>query len=51
MKKADDDKPIIEESGKGLRVSVVPVNGVRDLEIDDEAKVSLDDKGMSFVPT
>jgi hypothetical protein len=50
MRKADDGKPVVDATGKGLGVRGVPVNGVVDLDLDDEGKVILNGKGMSVAP-
>ena len=50
MKKGDDQKPIVDATGKGLGVRGIPVNGVVDVDLDDEGFVALNGKGMSVVP-
>jgi len=50
MKKAINDKPIVDATGKGLGVRVEPVNGVVDIDVDDEGMVLLNGKGMSVAP-
>ena len=47
MKKDDDDKPVVDATGKGLGVRGVPVNNMVDVDLDREGKVILNDKGMS----
>ncbi|HZZ18664.1 MAG TPA: hypothetical protein VFE25_04810, partial [Opitutaceae bacterium] len=50
MKKAEDDKPVVDATGKGLGVRGVPVNGVTDVDLDDQGNVVLNGKGMSVAP-
>jgi hypothetical protein len=50
MKKAEDGKPAVEASGKGLGVRGMPVNGVADVDLDDQDNVILNGKGMSVAP-
>src|SRR5437764_15404687 len=50
MRKAEDDKPVVDATGKGLGVRGTPVNGVTDVDLDGEGKVILNDKGMSVAP-
>jgi hypothetical protein len=50
MKKADDDKPIVDVTGKGLGVRGTPVNGVTDVDLDVQNNVVLSGKGMSVAP-
>ncbi|HEY2154842.1 MAG TPA: hypothetical protein VGH33_04385 [Isosphaeraceae bacterium] len=47
MKQAEDGKPVVEASAKGLGVRVT---GVRDVDLDDQGNVVLDGKGMSVAP-
>ncbi len=50
MKKAEDGKPVVDASGKGLGVRGAPVNGVADVDLDDQDRVVLNGKGMSVAP-
>jgi hypothetical protein len=50
MRKADDGKPLVDATGRGLGVRGAPVNGVLDVDLDDEGKVVLNSKGMSVAP-
>ena len=50
MKKAEDGKPVVDASGKGLGVRGTPVNGVTDVDLDDQGRVALNGKGMSVAP-
>jgi hypothetical protein len=50
MRKGDDGKPLIEATGKGLGVRGQPVNGVVDVDLDQDGKVILNSKGMSVAP-
>ncbi len=50
MKKANDGKPVVDDSGKGLGVRGVPVNGKIDVDLDQDGNVVLNDKGMSVAP-
>jgi hypothetical protein len=47
MKKAEDDKPVVEPSAKGLGVRVA---GNTDVDLDDRGNVILNGKGMSVAP-
>jgi hypothetical protein len=51
MRKADDGKPLVDMSGKGLGVRGEPVNGVVDVDIDQGGNVVLNGKGMSVAPS
>ena len=51
MRKAEDDKPIVDATGKRLGVRGTPVNGKQDVDLDDDGKVVLNDKGMSVAPS
>ena len=51
MKKDNDDRPFVDETGKGLGVRVTPVNGVVDIDVDDAGMVLLNGKGMSVAPS
>src|SRR3954449_5051421 len=51
MRKADDDRPVVDATGKGLGVRGVPYNGVTDVDLDEAGNVVLNGKGMSVVPT
>ena len=51
MRKADDGKPSVEATGKGLGARGEPVNGVVDINLDAESKVILNGKGMSVAPS
>ena len=51
MRKGDDEKPLIEATGKGLGVRGQPVNGVVDVDLDQDGKVILNFKGMSVAPS
>jgi hypothetical protein len=51
MRKAADNKPVIDATGKGLGVRGTPVNGVADVDLDTDGNVLLNNKGMSVVPT
>jgi hypothetical protein len=50
MRREPDDKPTVDETGKGLGVRTVPVNGITDVDLDDERRVVLNGKGMSVAP-
>jgi hypothetical protein len=50
MRKADDDLPIVDASGKGLGVRGTPVNGIVDVDLDEGGNVILNGKGMSVAP-
>jgi hypothetical protein len=50
MKKDGDGKPVVDATGKGLGVRGVPVNTVVDVDLDEEGRVILNDKGMSVAP-
>lgn len=50
MKKDDDDKPVVEATGKGLGVRGEPVNGQTDVDLDPQGRVLLNRKGMSVAP-
>jgi hypothetical protein len=50
MKKGEDDKPVVEDSAKGLGVRGTPVHGVVDVDLDREDRVILNGKGMSVAP-
>jgi hypothetical protein len=47
MRKDEDGKPRIASDGKGLGVRGAPVNGVTDVDLDEEGRVVLNVKGMS----
>jgi hypothetical protein len=51
MKKGEDDKPVVEDSVKGLGVRGTPVHGVVDVDLDPENRVILNGKGMSVAPS
>jgi hypothetical protein len=51
MRKADDGKPLVDATGKGLGVRGAPVNGVVDVDLDQEGNVILNGKGMSVAPS
>ncbi len=51
MRKADDGKPVVDATGKGLGVRGEPVNGVVDVDLDQDDKVILNGKGLSVAPT
>ena len=51
MRKADDGKPIVDATGKGLGVRGEPVNGVIDVDIGQRGEVILNGKGMSVAPS
>ena len=50
MRKGDDDRPVVEATGKGLGVRHVPINGLADIDLDESGRVLLNDKGMSVAP-
>jgi hypothetical protein len=50
MKKDGDGKPVVDATGKGLGVRGIPVNNVVDVDLDEEGRVILNDKGMSVAP-
>jgi hypothetical protein len=50
MRKGDDGKPLVDASGRGLGVRGEPVNGIADVDLDDEGNVILNRKGMSVAP-
>jgi hypothetical protein len=50
MKKDDDDKPVVEATGKGLGVRGEPVNEQTDVDLDPQGRVLLNRKGMSVAP-
>ncbi len=50
MKKEADDKPVVDATGKGLGVRNEPVNGVVDIDVDDDGMVLMNGKGMSVAP-
>src|SRR5262249_36980623 len=50
MRKADDGKPVVDATGKGLGVRGTPVNGVVDVDLDRHGNVILNGKGMSVAP-
>jgi hypothetical protein len=50
MKKADDGKPVVDVSGKGLGVRGTPVIGVVDVDLDHSGNVILNGKGLSVAP-
>jgi hypothetical protein len=50
MKKDQDDKPVVDTSGKGLGVRTTPVNGISDVDLDEAGRVLRNAKGMSVVP-
>jgi hypothetical protein len=50
MRKADDGKPLVEATGKGLGVRGQPVNGIVDVDLDQDGNVILNSKGMSVAP-
>jgi len=50
MRKADDDKPVVDATGKGLGVRGTPVNGVADVDLNKDGTVVPNGKGMSVVP-
>src|SRR5437764_4287925 len=51
MRKGTDDKPVVDATGKGLGVRGSPVNGIVDVDLDEDGKVVLNGKGMSVSPT
>jgi hypothetical protein len=51
MRKKDDGKPLVDPTGKGLGVRGQPVNGVVDVDLDQDGKVILNSKGMSVAPS
>jgi hypothetical protein len=51
MRKTDDGKPRVDASGKGLGVRGKPVNGVVDVDVDQDGQVILNGKGMSVAPS
>lgn len=51
MRKADDGRPKVDGTGKGLGVRGEPVNGVVDVDIDEGGNVILNGKGMSVAPS
>ncbi len=51
MRKAGDGKPFVDATGKGLGVRGEPVNGVVDVNLDEEGKVVLNGKKMSVAPS
>ncbi len=50
MRKEGNDRPIVDATGKGLGVRGTPVNGVVDVDLDDDRRVLLNGKGMSVAP-
>jgi hypothetical protein len=46
----DDGKPTVDATGKGLGVRGIPVNGVIDVDLDEDGNVILNAKGMSVAP-
>ena len=50
MRKSEDEKPLVDATGKGLGVRGEPVHGVVDVDLDCEGKVILNGKGMSVAP-
>ena len=50
MRKGDDQKPLVDATGKGLGVRGEPVNGVIDVDLDLDGTVILNSKGMSVAP-
>ncbi len=50
MRREPDGKPTVDETGKGLGVRAAPVNGITDVDLDDERRVVLNGKGMSVAP-
>lgn len=50
MRKETDDKPIVDASGKGLGVRIVPINGICDVDLDADGNIVLNGKGMSVAP-
>lgn len=50
MRKEADDKPTADATGKGLGVRAEPVNGVTDVDLDNEGRVILNGKGKSVAP-
>jgi hypothetical protein len=51
MRKGDDDKPLVEATAKGLGVRGQSVNGVVDVDLDQDGNVILNSKGMSVAPS
>jgi hypothetical protein len=51
MRKAADDKPVVDASGKGLGVRGLPVNGIVDVDRDENDRIILNGKGMSVSPS
>ena len=50
MRKTNDEKPLVDATGKGLGVRGQPVNGVVDVDLYQDGKVILNSKGMSVAP-
>ncbi len=50
MRKEQDEKPVVDATGKGLGVRVEPVRGVSDVDVDDQNRVILNGKGLSVAP-
>ena len=51
MRKADDDKPVVEASAKGLGVRAKGKPDENDVNLDEAGNVVLDGKGMSVSPS
>lgn len=51
MKQDEDAKPTIDSTGKGLGVRDIVVNGVADIDVDQNGLVVRNQKGMSVAPT
>jgi hypothetical protein len=50
MKKGEDDKPVVDATGKGLGVRSFPTSNTPDVDLDEQGRVILNDKGMSVAP-
>ncbi len=50
MRRADDGKPSVDASGKGLGVRGDAVNGIVDVDVNEEGNVVMNGKGMSVAP-
>lgn len=50
MRRADDGKPVVDATGKGLGVRGTPINAVVDVDLDAQGNVVLNSKGMSVGP-
>jgi len=50
MRRADDGKPTVDATGKGLGVRGTPVNAIVDVDLDAQGNVVLNGKGMSVGP-